>query len=169
MKKCTYTYILMTAMLLLATLAVVAATEQWRYDGWHIIYQVAADGTGGCALYRVTTNGSASVVWLDKNGQAQYDRVMEAAALINPIVYCSKKTGLAFTAFTGNPTNKVIGLVLVDKKLKETVTTVPGKNVVPGSYPYGSTGTANFDKKGFFVTEISTNGIGSVLVRYTYK
>jgi hypothetical protein len=169
MKNYKHICIIMIAILAVASLAVFAATEQWRYDGWHIVYQVAADGTGGCAVYRVTTNGSASIVWLDKNGQAKYDRVSEQVPLLNPIIYCNKKNGLAFAAVTGSSTNKVMGLILVDKKLNESVMTAPGKHLMPGSYPYGSTGTSTTDKKGFFAVEMSTNGVGATLIRYTYK
>jgi hypothetical protein len=169
MKKHLYMYTIIATVLIIISLTLRAATEQWRYDGWHIIYQVAADGTGGCAIYRITTNGSASVVWIDKNGQAKYDRVMDQVPLISPIIYCNKKNGLAFVTFSTGPTNKVLEMIMVDKKLNESATTTPGRHIVPGSYPYGSTGTSTFDKKGFFVTEMATNGVGATLVRYTYK
>lgn len=170
MKNYKQTCIIIIAALAIASLAVFAATEQWRYDGWHIIYQVAADGTGGCAIYRITTNGSASVVWLDKDGQPKYGLVMNnQVPLLSPIIYCNKKNGLAFTMYMGSSTNKEIGLVLVDKKLNETVITAPGKHIIPAAYPYGSTGTTTSDKKGFFAAEISTNGVGTTLIRYTYK
>jgi len=169
MKKRTYAYILTALLLVIASLTLYAATEQWRYDGWSIVYQVAADGTGGCAIYRISTNGTTSVVWLDKDGQEKYDRVMTQGPVISPIMYCNKKNGIAFSATEGSGTNQVVSMILVDKKLNETVTTVPGKNIMPGSYPYGSGATAATDKKGFFVIELSRNGVGATVVRYTYK
>ena len=167
MKKCTYTYILMTAMLLLATLAVVAATEQWRYDGWSRILQVVADGSGGVAFFRLETNGvAASIVWLDKKGALVYESA-NMLELIGPIISCTKKE-LIFTRGEGNPPNRTIILVQVDSKGNEQTITEPGKYLVGPAFQFGQ--GISKDKKGFFAEALTTNSpYRTELIRYTYK
>ena len=64
-----------------------AATEEWSADGQQMIYQVAADGKGGCVLIRSETNSVYSILWVDKKGAEIYEAVVSNASIIS----CSNK------------------------------------------------------------------------------
>ena len=68
MKIQTFKLVCVTVFLTCA-LMVYAATEEWDYDGQQQIVQVVADGNGGCAFLRMSTNHIQSLVWLDSVGQ----------------------------------------------------------------------------------------------------
>ncbi|NLF38171.1 hypothetical protein GX586_01910, partial [bacterium] len=45
-----------------------ASSQEWSVDGKASIYQIVADGKGGCAFTRAETNGPPEILWLDKKG-----------------------------------------------------------------------------------------------------
>ena len=108
-----------------------AATEQWSADGKAMIYQVAADGKGGCALIRAETNSVYSILWVDKKGAVIYEAGVSNASIIS----CSNKQLIYSDDLNGS------GIVQVNSKGGTTKISNPGEEayasffgkLIPGS------------------------------------
>jgi hypothetical protein len=145
-------------MCLVCALCVYAATEEWDYDGQHQIIQVVADGKGGCAFLRMSTNQVQSLVWLDSTGQVLYQSVVSNAVIFT----CSKKQ-----------------VVFRDKLTGETVKQVDAKGTVsllsdPDGRMDGSLTMQYYqntmaDKKGFFAIKMVSPPGEQRLVRFKNK
>ena len=155
------------AVILVGAITVFAATEQWRFDGWSRVLQVVADGAGGCALFRVETNGvAASVVWLDNKGQVKYEKE-NLLEVPGPIISCTKKELIFSTSGTSTSTLSVV-ILQVDKKGAEQEISEPESFMISPAYQFPQ--SVLKDKKGFFAVALSTNEPRRMsLVRYTYK
>jgi hypothetical protein len=88
--------ICIVAGVVLGTLAAWAATQRWSYDSAPAIYQIMADGSGGCAYVRRETNSYYAVLWLDKKGTLLH-RADVNTNQTPTIVSCTKKQ-LVYTA-----------------------------------------------------------------------
>ena len=155
-------------VILVCTITAYAATEQWRFDGWERILQVVADGSGGCALFRIETNGvAASVVWLDRDGQVKYEKE-NFLEIPGPIISCTKKELIFSTTGTSTSTLSVV-ILQVDKKGVEKETSDPAYFLTSVGYDQEPMNSVK-DKKGFFAVALTTNELRRIsLVRYTYK
>jgi hypothetical protein len=156
--------ITVVAIILCAAVIVLAITEQWSVPAGAIVYQTIADGTGGCAMYYVTTNGTGYIVWLDKKGQEKYRNTLIPAGL-SPVISCTKKM-LIFTVYS---TSSLHYAVAVDSKGVETEIKKDHAYMYPPVLPGLGSNQSSADKKGFFIQSIKTNNMGATLYRYTYK
>ncbi|MCX7002188.1 MAG: hypothetical protein NTV22_02815 [bacterium] len=81
-------FVLAATLAALASVTAFAVTEAWSYgDDIAAVYQILADGAGGCAMFGFSTNGQALVVWLDNKGAAKYTKritIPAAVALPRP-------------------------------------------------------------------------------------
>jgi hypothetical protein len=149
----------------MGTIAVSAATPEWSYDAtFGIIFQVVADGKGGCAVMGVQTNSSYHVAWLDKKGNVIYDKTLVPGGVVLNIYGASKK-GLMF----GIQTMAGPELITVDKDGVESGQAYPVNSLYfqVGVPPYGASITQ--DKKGFFFQlRDPLTGIYT-LERYSFK
>ncbi len=141
-----------------------AATEQWRKDPVGFIYQIVADGKGGCAYVYADTNFAFSVVWLDKKGEVKFqETLISFLPLHGPVILCTPKQ-LIYSDAIGLPS-----LVQVDKKgVPAQVPSFKGYlyPVLGGGLPKEKL----TDKKGFFVVNVDTNApLAESLVRYSKK
>jgi len=156
--------ITIVAIILCASAIVLAVTEQWSVPAGAHVYQTVADGSGGCAVYFVQTNGTGKVVWLDKKGQEKYSKTT-IVSVTSPILSCSKKQ-LIFNVF---PTSSLPYVVSVDIKGNETEIKKDHEVVYSASLPGIGGLQVPYDKKGFFVQSIKTNAPGATLYRYSNK
>lgn len=156
--------LLTIAVVLTISAVVLALTEQWSIPTGAMVYQAVADGSGGCAVYYIGTNGTGNLVWLDKKGQEKYRKTMVAGG-IAPIISFSKKV-LVFNMFS---TSILHYAVAVDSKGNETEIKIPNEIVYPASLPGIGSLQLPSDKKGFFIQSIATNSTGATLYRYSYK
>ncbi len=166
MKNTIFTILVLTAALSFSFSAN-AASEDWTYDGLSNIFQVVADGKGGCAIVRSTNSiDNSELVWLDKKGQQIYQTTI-SNCIRNSIINCSSKQ-LLFTDFRPTPV-----FIQVDNNGTESVVPSPaGKyNMLPatGTTPLAVINTKIDDKKGFFLVRSSTNQNGATLIRYKNK
>ena len=164
----TYRRILLTLCITVAlgTLTVSAATPEWSYDGtFQQIFQVIADGKGGCAVVGVQTNSSYHIAWLDKNGDVKYAKTLPAGGGVIFGVYGADKKALIF----GIQTVAGAELITVDKKGVESSQAFPVGALFyqVGVPPYGVSMTQ--DKKGFFFPLRDPLTMIFTLERYSYK
>ncbi len=155
------------AMALCALLACVgaqAATEQWTYSGLTGIFQIVADGVGGCAMTRIIGgfDDSCDVVWLNKKGELLYQDGI-SNVLRGGILVCTPKN-LVYADVRA--TNMVVHVAA-----NGTATTLPAAahtlNRPPLPYPIYWHLMA--DSKGFFAIRTDTNTLAATLVRYSNK
>ncbi|MCX7005524.1 MAG: hypothetical protein NTV22_19970 [bacterium] len=155
------------ALVLVAVLAcacATAATEQWTYSGLTGIFQIVADGAGGCAMtrYAGAFDDSSDVVWLNKKGALIYQAGI-SNVLRGGIMVCTPKN-LVYADM--RDTNMVVHVAA-----DGTATIVPAAahtlNRTPLPYPIYWQLMA--DSKGFFATRTDTNTMAATLVRYSNK
>jgi len=138
-----------------------AATEQWTFDGSNGVYQVVADGAGGCAILRLLS-GSGEIVWLDKKGAILYQTgvsniIAGSIAVCTPkdLVYADNRGSLA--VYHVNKKGTV-------QKLDADPNTV---NTVQTLFPLLYNNIA--DKTGFFAVKNQTNTMTHTVIRYSNK
>jgi hypothetical protein len=141
-----------------------AATEAWTYSGLTGIFQIVADGAGGCAITHTATRfmENGEVVWLDKKGALLYQAGI-SNVLHTGILICTPKN-LVYSDMRA--TNLAIHVAL-----DGTATLLPAAadtfNRAPSQYPIYQQFLA--DAKGFFAVRTDTNTMAATLVRYTNK
>jgi hypothetical protein len=136
----------LTACLLFTlALSATAATERWNYTAPFVqIFQIVADGTGGCGVLGIATNGHFFVAYLNKKGTPLYEKDLGAAANCLGIARVTTKN-LAYWV------QSVAGSVLIHVNQKGVEQTISQVNF--GYYPSAMLPfyNSNFsDKKGFF-------------------
>jgi len=136
-----------------------AATEQWEVDGKDMIYQVAADGKGGCALIRVETNLVYSILWVDKKGAEIYEAGVSNASIIS----CSNKQLVYSDDFNGS------GIIQVDSKGSTTKISKPGEEAYASYFGKIIPSSVMSDKKGFFGVKMEILINRQKLVRFSNK
>lgn len=155
--------LVLTALLAaLASVPAFAVTEAWSYgDDLSVVYQILADGAGGCAMFGITTNGESIIVWLDKKGTVNYTKRMVSSYGLASV---SKKE-IVYSNFSVPP----YVFTHVDKKGTETSVTDAAFNLMTSMlFPTGLAQN-QADSKGFFAIKLPT-GPGVVkLARFTYK
>jgi hypothetical protein len=159
-------YARVVVLLSALALGAFAATEEWRYGGTNVIFQIIADGKGGCAVTRVIdisgTSLNGDVLWFDKKGQLLYQSGLSniiaggiAACTTENLVYCDMRA-----------TNVVIHVTA-----DGTATVLPAMagtlNRIPIFFYISDTRVS--DKQGFFASESDTNANSVALVRYRHK
>ncbi len=173
MKKITYSLILFILIFAFCYQGK-CATEEWTYDGMSNIFQIVADGKGGCSFTRlngVLGGGTADfdIVWLDKKGALIYSAPMTNSTFPGMILGCTSKQ-LLFADKRPNPV-----FIQVDQNGVESIVPSPaGKyNMMPMStlIPVSLIiqDARITDKKGFFLVENNTNTYGATLIRYSNK
>jgi hypothetical protein len=147
--------------LVLVTLPALAATEEWSTaEDWNIIYQVRADGKGGCAVFGVAVGGYY-IAWYDKHGDEIYNVTIPDGS--HGIYSCTKKT-LSYS------TQSVLDYEMVTVDRDGVATTVSQGNtdfLYIGIPPYQV--SAVQDKKGYFVTKLNKGTGKSYVTRYSHK
>ena len=136
-----------------------AATEQWSADGKEMIFQVAADGKGGCALIRTETNSVYSILWVDKKGAEIYEAVVSNASIIS----CSNKQLVYSDHLNGS------GIIQVDSKGGTTKISKPGEEAYSSYFGTIIPGSVMSDKKGFFGVKMDILTSRQKLVRFSNK
>lgn len=138
-----------------------ASSEEWSVDGKAIIYQIVADGKGGCAFTRAETNGPIEILWLDKKGGVIFQSAL--TALVARTILSCTQSQLVFADSRGVPV-----IFAVDKKGVSTLIETPNGYTTG---PMMMVGTENFlcDKKGFFQRRVDLYSSGrNTLVRFRY-
>jgi hypothetical protein len=141
-----------------------AATEAWTYSGLTGIFQIVADGAGGCAMTRMDSGDvqDGEVVWLDKKGALLYQAGI-SNVLRGGILVCTSKH-LVYSDLRA--TNLVIHVAL-----DGTATVLPAAantfNRSSAALPIYQQAMA--DAKGFFAIRTDTNTLAATLVRYDNK
>jgi len=156
-------FVLVAVATALVSAAAFAVTEEWSYgEDLAAVYQILADGAGGCAMYGITTNGQSIVVWLDKKGVAQYTKRFAnsmyglAAASKKEIVYSNASAPpMVFTH--------------VDKKGIETTVTVASYNLVTSILGPAALSQNQADSKGFFALKLPMVSGPIQMARFSYK
>jgi len=149
-----------TVVALAVATTVQAATLEWAVDGFAVIYQVVADGKGGCAVLGAYPGGPC-VVWIDSSGAKVYDRTLTTSSL-GILAFDGKN--LVYHLATSPMT-----LVTVDKKGAERTVSDPAYHMY-GTYvaaPYQPSRAG--DKKGFFTAQAPTGAGTWRVARYSYK
>ncbi len=136
-----------------------AATEEWSVDGQQMIYQVAADGKGGCVLIRSETNSVFSILWVDKKGAEIYEAVVSNASIIS----CSNKQ----LVYSDNLNDSEI--VQVDSKGGTTKISKPDEEAYGSYLGNMMPSTVMSDKKGFFAVKMDVLISRQQLVRFSNK
>ncbi|MCX7002191.1 MAG: hypothetical protein NTV22_02830 [bacterium] len=161
--KALYMLVLAAALAALASVPALAVTEAWSYgDDLATVYQILADGAGGCAMYGITTNGQSIIVWLDKKGTATYTKRITnsmyglAAASKKEIVY-------------SNATASPYVFTHVDKKGVETSVTDAAFNLATTQLGPPGLAQNQADSKGFFAIKLPLGPGVIKLVRFNYK
>jgi hypothetical protein len=151
----------LTITLLLFAVPLFAATKQWSTPAhWSTIYQIVADGKGGCAVYGTGTGGYF-LAWYCKKGQEIYTTQLTGSSA--GIYACSKKS-LAYNR-QGTAHHEMI---VVDTSGAETPVS---ENQVDFYYIGSSTHgvSVTHDKKGYFVPKRNMDTGKTYVTRYTYK
>ena len=100
-----------TAMMLGAGVAA-AATQQWTYERpMGQVYQILCDGSGGCAIMAMDTNGLIRIAWLDSKGVVLYEAVLPSGTSSLGVMSCDK-SGMVYSVTTVSSAY----LVCVNKK-----------------------------------------------------
>ena len=154
------------AALLLATvcLPAAAATEQWTYDGLTGVFQLVADGAGGCAMTRIGGSSmySGEVVWLNNRGELIYQDGLSNTIYGGGIMVCTPAQ-LVYGDVRGS--NIVIH---VSQSGAVTLPAEPNTmNTSPLYLPIYQHVLA--DSKGFFAVRTDTNTLAVSVVRYSNK
>lgn len=144
-------------MCLACALFVYAATEEWDHDGQHQIIQVVADGKGGCAFLRMSTNHIQSLVWLDSKGQVLYQSVVSNAVIFT----CSKKQVVFSDKQSGDTVKQV--------DVKGTVSLLDDPDRMEGPLTMQYYQNTMADKKGFFAIKMVSPPGEQRLVRFKNK
>ena len=151
-----------TCLLLLWAAAAPAATYQWSIAGFANVYQILADGKGGCVVLGSTLGGQR-IVRLNKNGVIVYDKLLVGAMSLGILSFDGK------TLVYQQQTAAAGTLIVVDKKGVET--TVSHENYDQMGHfsvsPYQPNNPS--DKKGFFTMQKPTSPGTWRVARYTYK
>jgi len=143
---------------LTCSLLVYAATEEWDYDGQYQIMQVVADGNGGCAFLRESTNHIQSLVWLDRTGKVVYQGVVSNAVIFT----CTKKQVIFSDKLTGADVKQI------DAKGTVSLLADPDGRI-EGSVTMPTSKSTMADKKGFFAIKLGAVPGGQRLVRFRNK
>jgi hypothetical protein len=145
----------------LLTFCATAATEEWSTaEDWNIIYQVRADGKGGCAVFGVAVGGYY-IAWYDKHGDEIYNATIPGGS--HGIYSCTKKT-LSYSR------QGVLDYEMVTVDRDGVATTVSQGNtdfLYTGIPPYQV--SAVQDKKGYFVTKLNKGTSKFYVTRYSHK
>ena len=155
----------MTAVMVSAGI-VYAATQAWTYERpMGAVLQILADGSGGCGIFAMDTNGCSRVAWIDSKGVVKHEAVLANSTNVFGLMSCDKSGLLYSIGWTG--TNVLIS---VDKN--GVVTTIADPtNQVSATLGIPAYFTSRFsDKKGFFATKMALVApeFASV-VRYSFK
>ena len=157
-----FLYMLITAPLLLCLCPVRAATEQWSYPTSNYVFQIYADGKGGCAFIQAGVPPVAELVWLDKKGTLIGQTVVSNVSA-GGIVECSKKHVVFADQWAGT--------IVLQWDAGGTPSQAPAAagtyNSVLSFVPLPR--DVSTDAKGFFAVRTNiTTGAGAI-VRYSYK
>ena len=156
MKK---SFLIFCFVIVLVATAVYAATEQWSIDGQCLIFQVVADGKGGCALTCSETNGAESVIWVNKKGGIIYQTIVSNVT----IIACSNKQ------LVYNDDLSDSKIVQVDVKKGTTVIEQANKKLYGSLLLNVTYASEMYDKKGFFAVKIDASTGRQQLVRFSNK
>lgn len=152
--------LLLCALAHIISVTTQAATLLWAVDGFDAIYQMVADGKGGCAVAGVYL-GAPYIVWLDSAGNKVYQKTL-AVGTLGIVAFDGKN--LVYHLSTSPMT-----LVTVDKKSNEKSVSDPAYHMF-GTFmitPYQP--NRPFDKKGFFTAQAPTAPGTWRVARYAYK
>ena len=148
-------------------LAVTAAalTERWRYTSNQRVFQLVADGGGGCALISIITNDLVRLVWLNKKGNQimVIDPIGMVFPTEGPIHQCTPR-GLLVAAGMPYP----LLFQISSKGALTPVATLGGLllgSPIVSPLPH----SVYADRKGFFAININTTLQSYAVIRYTYK
>ena len=149
---------------------VLAVTPAWSYETTNAIFQVVPDGKGGCAVVTVAVMIgpviSGRLLWLDRDGRLRYQTGL--SNIYAGIVADCTSSRLIFA-----DTRPDQAVYVVDES--GTVTTVPAEpgtinRVTSTKLPFGFyRNDMIYDRKGFFVVEVTTNQSLFTLIRYSNK
>lgn len=139
-----------------------AATQLWTFGPVLAVYQVVADGSGGCAVGWIETNGFMFVTWLDKKGNEVFSHRGSGFSPGGPVLGCNKKQ-LVYADVPG-----LFTTVTVDRKGVATVVTALGAFLQepPGS---PSSRCKLDDPRGIFLVNMNTNTGFQTLIRMSHK
>jgi len=140
----------LTACLLVTlALSATAATERWNYTApFAQIFQIVADGTGGCGVLGVATNGHFFVAYLNKKGTPLYEKDFGAAVNCLGIARVTAKN-LSYWV------QSVAGSVLIHvnhKGVEQTISQVNSAYYPSGIIPFYKCEFS--DKKGYFSSKV---------------
>jgi hypothetical protein len=157
MKPSPLLYATLAALLLVGNTC--ALTRQWSVAAGSGVTSLMADGKGGCAYAHSETNGTMTIVWVDKNGAVKYEETFPVGTGVL-VTECLKKAMIYFKQ-SGSSRE----LVQVDKKGQETSLTE--SDVVLNPLPV----IVTYDKQGFFTLGIDTNQLPArtEIIRYSIK
>lgn len=147
-------------MVFAITISTHAATLVWGIDGFDTVYQIVADGKGGCAVVGVASS-APYIVWLDSAGNIVYQRTLTVSTL--GIVAFDGKN-LVYHLATSPMT-----LVTVDKKGTEKTVSDPAYHLFGAFMGMPYQPNRPFDKKGFFTAQAPTGSGTWRVARYSYK
>jgi hypothetical protein len=149
------------AGLSLLTFSAAAVTEEWSTrENWTIIYQVVADGKGGCAVFG-SVPGAYVIAWYDRKGDEIYDTTFTAPSF--GLYSCTKKS-LSYSKYGGVDYE----MIVVDKDGSETT-------VLQGNTDFSYIGIPPYqvsvvqDKKGYFVAKVNKGNGKWFVTRYSHK
>ena len=147
---------------MMLTCASRAATVQWSYPGTSMIFQVVADGKGGCAFSRVFLPQQGELTWLDKAGAVVYQTGL-SNAIVGGVIACTDK----YVVFADARPERVVFLVDSSGSAVQVPAPPGSVNRSPGQFPFCQ--RRLYDTKGFFA--VNTNGASTevTLVRYSNK
>jgi hypothetical protein len=136
-----------------------ALTRQWSVAAGSGVTSLMADGKGGCAFVHSETNGTMTIVWVDKKGTVKYEENFPVGTVVL-VTECLKKA-MVYYKQSGSDRE----LVQVDKKGQETSLTE--SDIVLNPLPV----IVTYDKQGFFALGIDTNQIPvrTEVIRYSIK
>jgi hypothetical protein len=150
------------ALIFLGAVAAWAATQRWSYDSTPVIFQIVADGSGGCAYVRLETNTYISVLWLDRKGTLIY-RVDLATNEPATIVRCTKKQ-LVYAAYQDS-----WRFVQVANDGTATPITAGNNTLTVPLLRQEMPVNVMADRKGFFGVLVTIPGSRQTLVRFDNK
>ena len=125
-----------------------AATVQWTYERpMADVLQMTSDGSGGCGILAVDTNGLIRVAWLGSKGEVLYEVVLPSGATSFGLMSCDK-AGLLYSVVAGS----MWYLMYIDRRGGQTTILDPASNIMPTVFPAFYTSRFS-DAKGFFATQ----------------
>ena len=142
-----------------------AATVQWTYERpLSVVLQIMSDGSGGCGILAVDTNGLFCVAWLGSKGEVLYEVVLPSSVMSFGVMSCDK-AGLLYSVVSGG----MYYLMYIDRKGGQSVILDPASNIIPTITPAYFTSRFS-DAKGFFATHQATAPPNLAwVVRYSRK